>query len=94
MTYNYMTERAFTLTEKGQEAVADVVDFARRAFKVSGAVRSGKFFSAVTGVGDSWKIMACVDRAAELGYIREFPANRQVAWQEGVYVPGRRLMDE
>lgn len=93
MSYNYQDLRPFTLTDAGQVAVADVVDIARAAFKVAGAIRAGKFLAIASKVGDTWNAMACVDRAAELGYITPFPGNDSIAWQSGVYVPGRRLQE-
>lgn len=90
MSYVYREHRPFTLTDEGQRKTADVLDFARRALELSGAVQAGKLLAAA-GSGDSWQLMACVERLVELEYLAPLPCNAGLAWQSGVFVAGRRL---
>lgn len=86
MSYDYQTERPYVLTDEGQRRVFAVADFATRAIEMSGAVTAGKLMSAA-GSGDSWKLMACVDRLVEIGRLREIAFPRST-WQERIFIGG------
>ena len=83
MSYDYNAEKAYILTDAGQREFLKVRDFAAKALKVSGAVRAAELMNAAS-CGDSWKMMACVDRLVELGELREIPTDG--AWQHRVFV--------
>jgi hypothetical protein len=69
MSYNYQTERPFIFTEEGQVIFLKVRDKTQQLLKVAGAARSQEMIAGCTG--NSWQIMACVDRLVELKEIRE-----------------------
>jgi hypothetical protein len=56
--------------------------------KETGAVRAAEAMKAWKGGGDSWSMMACVDRLVELGELREVTAP-PCPWQHRVFVSGR-----
>ena len=83
MPYNYEVEKHKIFTEQGQREFLKVRDCAHKLLAEAGAFM---MFSALKGIsGDSWQMMAYVDRLIELGEIREItPAN--VAGQHRVFV--------
>lgn len=89
MSYNYQTERKFVFTDEGQRAFLKIRDFCQHQLKEAGAVQAGKAMSA-GGSGDSWSIMACVDRLVELGELREVTDPTKCAWQHRVFVSSRQ----
>lgn len=78
--YKYEDEKPKLLTDEGQRTLMNVRNFVLDILKKSGAITMGKAMSAA-GCGDSWTMMAYVDRLVELGDIREVK-------QEG-YVPAQ-----
>lgn len=84
--YNYDTEKPYTLTDEGQRKCFTVRNVADHALKIAGAVRADVLMTAA-GSGDSFKLMACVDRLVEIGELREIPTHG--AWQHRVFVSGR-----
>lgn len=91
MSYNYTKEREFVFTEKGQKYFLAARDFAAKAILLSGAVRALELMNAASGAGDSWAMMACVDRLVELGELREVTGEGREAWQHRVFVNAREL---
>jgi hypothetical protein len=84
--YSYVDEKPFVLTDEGQRIFLKVRDFAERAIKIGGAVRAHELMNAASGAGDSWKMMACVDRLIELKELREVGREGDSAWQARVFV--------
>lgn len=80
--YNEVKPRLFT--DDGQRMFLRVRDFVNATLKTAGAVRMQEAMGAA-GSGDSWTMLACVDRLAELGEIRELPQS-DVAGQHRVFV--------
>lgn len=81
--YDYKTERARIFTEEGQRMFLAIRDRTHKLIDSAGAVSMG---SAIIGqVGDSWAMLACVDRLVELGEIREITPPG-VAGQDRVFV--------
>lgn len=81
--YNYQTERSKIFTEDGQILFINIRDKVKRLLKESGAFKMG---NAIAGnSGDSWEMLACVDRLVELGEIREVHQSK-VAGQDRVFV--------
>jgi hypothetical protein len=72
-------------TENGQVMFLSIRDNVRRLLKQAGAVRMQE---AIAGTcGDSWLMLACVDRLVELGELRElFPAGYAPPAQDRVFV--------
>ena len=84
--YNYGTERPDLFTEKGQRMFLEIRDRVKAQLKHAGAVR---MLEAVAGMpGDSWAMLACVDRMVELGELREI-TDSDVAGQHRVFVEQR-----
>ena len=81
--YNYQTEKQRIFTEDGQEMFLKIRDKVQHLLKQSGAVMMQNAISGVTG--DSWMMLACVDRLVELNEIREITGSN-VAGQHRVFV--------
>lgn len=69
MSYDYKTQRPFVFTEDGQVMFLKIRDKAQELLKVAGAVMSGNLIACTTG--DTWNMLACIDRLVELGELRE-----------------------
>lgn len=84
--YNYAIEKAGIFTEKGQVMFLKIRDNVGRLIENAGAVRQQE---ATRGVGgDSWFLLACLDRMVELGELREITGSNVVA-QHRVFVSNR-----
>lgn len=80
--YNELKGRLFS--DEGQRMLLKVRDFVHASLKSAGAVRMQEAIGAAGG-GDSWTMLACVDRLVELGEIREVTTGN-VAGQNRVFV--------
>ena len=81
--YNYQTEKQRIFTEDGQEMFLKIRDKVQQLLKQSGAVMMQNAISGVTG--DSWMMLACVDRLVELKEIKEITSGN-IAGQHRVFV--------
>jgi hypothetical protein len=86
MAYSYETQRANIFTEEGQRLFLAIRDRADSLLKQAGAARLQEVISGNSG--DSWDMLACVDRLVELGELREISQER-CAGQYRVFVRGR-----
>lgn len=66
--YRYEDERHKLFTDDGQRLFLKVRDHVHECLKMSGAVTMGK---ATAGSGDSWTLLAAVDRLVELEELTE-----------------------
>lgn len=84
MSYDYTTERPRIFTEDGQRMFLQIRDSTKHLLEQAGAAR----FQEITRktCGDSWMMIACVDRLVELGEIREITAPDSCAGQHRVFV--------
>jgi len=73
VSYQYSVERENLFTDKGQRRFISIRDNVNQLLKQAGAVRMDKAIATVTG--DSWGMLACVDRMVELGELLELPTN-------------------
>lgn len=87
MSYNYQQERGAVFTEQGQRMFLKMRDWCKKALLQSGAVRTAELMGAA-GSGNSFTMLACIDRMVELGELREVTPPG-VAGQYRVYVEGR-----
>ncbi len=87
MPYSYEVERSWVFTEGGQTTFLAIRDTAKEMIEASGAVTCGKLTSGQSG--DSWHLLACVDRLVELGELREVP-NVHCSWGQDRIFIGRR----
>jgi len=67
--YNYLEERKNIFTEDGQIMFIEIRDNVKKLLNTSGAFKLEKAISNVSG--NSWLMIACVDRLVELGEIKE-----------------------
>ena len=68
--YNYEDQKAEIFTDSGQRMFLAIRDKVAACLKVSGAVRLMEATERCGG-GDSWTMIACMDRMVELREIRE-----------------------
>lgn len=83
-TYEYEDIKPGLFTDGGQRMFLKVRDFVHKTLKVAGAVRMSEVMDSAGG-GDSWLMLACVDRLVELGEIREI-VQQGVPSQHRVFV--------
>jgi len=75
--YDYKVERKRVFTEDGQVTFLAIRDNIKRLLKESGAVRMQE---ATKGIGgDSWTLLACVERLIELGELEEITPDGEVS---------------
>lgn len=82
--YKYEEQRQEIFTEHGQEMFLAIRDKSKQLLKQAGCFRMGNVISGQTG--DSWKMLACVDRLVEIGEIREIKQECTVAGQHRIFV--------
>lgn len=82
--YEYQTERPKLFTDEGQRMFLIIRDRVQRRLKDAGAVRMQEAISGTTG--DTWQMLACVDRLVELGELRELTEHGRVPGQYRVFV--------
>lgn len=81
--YEYKVEREKIFTDGGQRLFLSIRDRVKKLLTEAGAVRMQE---AISGhAGDSWELMACIDRLVELGEIREIQ-QEHCAGQHRVFV--------
>lgn len=81
--YNYSNEKHKIFTEDGQVLFLKIRDKINFLLKKAGAINMS---SAISGnTGNSWEMMACVDRLVELEEIREITES-DVAGQNRIFV--------
>ena len=83
----YNELKSTVLTDEGQRRFLKVRDAAHKLLGQSGAVRLGELLTAANISGDSWEMLACVDRLVELGELKEVYYGG--ATQYKVYIAGR-----
>lgn len=85
LMYDYAKEKSRLFTDDGQVMFLQIRDRVRELLAVAGAVRVVE--ALMTSTGDSYLMLACLDRMVELGEIR-LVQQPCVATQERVYVRG------
>jgi len=90
MSYDYRRHRPALFTDDGQRRFLTVRDQAEKCVKFSGAVRAQEL---LIGGGDSWEMLARIDRLVELNYLREITGH-DVAGQHRVFVAGSAWSDD
>ena len=86
--YRYSDIKPKLFTEDGSVMFTKIRDRVKRLLAESGAFTMGAAIR-VAGGGDSWTMLACVDRLVELGEIREVTEPGVVAGQDRVFVEVR-----
>lgn len=82
--YRYEELKPRLFDDEGQRMFLKVRDFVHKTLATAGAIRMNEAMSAAGG-GDSWTMLACVDRLVELCEIREIP-QAGVAGQDRIFV--------
>jgi hypothetical protein len=84
MSYSYEKMRSNVFTEDGKVMFLKIRDNAKALLAKAGAATASKIMGGVTG--DSWTMMACIDRLVELRELREVP-NPESSWgQHRIFV--------
>ncbi len=83
--YSKLKEKVFT--ERGQEMFLEIRDNTKSLLKSSGAVRMQEAIKGTSG--DSWLMLACVDRMVELEELKELTSD-DVIGQNRVFVRGEK----
>ncbi len=81
--YDYKKEKEKIFTDSGQRNFIKVRDSVKECLKKSGAFMM--YYPLKNINGDSWLMMAYIDRLVELGEIREITTN-ETAGQDRVFV--------
>ena len=84
MSYSYEEMRPEVFTDNGQKMFLKIRDRAHKLLNESGTCQLGSMISGCTG--DSWTMIACVDRMVELGEIKEIPNPFSGAGQHRIFV--------
>ena len=64
MGYSYAEQKPFIFTDEGQQMFLKIRDKANKLYEIAGAFTIERVISGVSG--DSWDMLACVDRLVEL----------------------------
>lgn len=84
--YRYEDLKPNLFTEEGVTLYVQIRDRAKRLLAEAEAFTMGAAIRRSTG--DSWLMLACVDRMVELGELREVTVGRAVTGQDRVFVKG------
>ena len=83
MSYDYATQRKTVFSEGGQKMFLAIRDKAKELLAASGAATSQKLMCTS---GDTWHMLACVDRLVELGELLEVPNPHSRAGQHRIFI--------
>lgn len=86
--YSYEQMRPSLFTDDGQRMFLKIRDHVQALLRVSGAVTLEKAMQGAQG--DSWTLIACVDRLVELGELREIEARPALTGQYRIFVKGEQ----
>lgn len=71
MSYKYEVERSKLFTDEELRRWIPYRDAVHALLKQAGAIRMGEAMSLIRGGGDSWTMLAYMDRLVELGEVQE-----------------------
>lgn len=83
MAYNYEEMREHIFTEENQKMFLSIRDRSKRLIDLAGCATMGKLIAGESG--DSWHMMACVDRLIELDELHEIKQEGYVAGQYRIF---------
>lgn len=75
MPYDYQEQRSVIFSDVGQRMFLKIRDHTKELLAQAGAARCQEMMAGAGG-GDSWNMLACIDRLVELGEIREISQER------------------
>lgn len=82
-SYDYEVLRRDLFTESGSEEFIRARDAMLELLRPTGAGRASLIFKA-SPAGDTWSMMAHLDRMVELGDVRYVPGTTDRAWQNQI----------
>lgn len=82
--YEYHEQKSAIFSDSGQRMFIKIRDHTKELLAKAGAARCQEIMNGAGG-GDSWRMLACIDRLVELGEIREIK-QYQCAGQHRVFV--------
>jgi hypothetical protein len=82
--YNYEIEKPKIFSEQGQVMFLKIRDNAFRLCRLAGCATMEKITAG--NVGDSWEMLACVDRLKEIGELVEIERVVSVAGQYRIFI--------
>lgn len=85
MGYDYQTQRPRVFSEGGVTMLLKIRDHAKALIAQAGAARSDKLMAAA-GSGDTWDMLACMDRLVETGELHEIPNTMSRAGQHRIFI--------
>jgi hypothetical protein len=88
MTYNYQTERPKLFDDAGQRVFLKTRDRVRFLITQAGAFRYQEFMNDAGFCGDSWLLLATIDRLVELGELERLTPAAALA-QHAVFIRGK-----
>ncbi len=86
--YNYEQEKQSLYSDEGMDMYIKVRDRALNLLSIAGAAKLENIISTVTG--DSFMMLACVDRLVEKEVLREIHQNPKTASQNRLFCSGRK----
>jgi hypothetical protein len=84
MTYSYDDLKHTVFTESGQIKFLQIRDRAKHLITMSGAASCEKIIIGING--DTWEMLACIDRLVEIGDIMEVPNPHSRAGQHRIFI--------
>ena len=84
MAYDYAVERPKVFTEDGVSTLLKIRDTTQGLIAKAGVARSDKMIAGCSG--DSWTMLACIDRLVEMGEIHEIPNPMSRAGQHRIFI--------
>jgi hypothetical protein len=90
VSYQYAEHRNRIFTEEGQRMFLEIHDAAKDLLSRSGAFTVEALMNHARTGGDSWLILACLDRLEELDKIRRIDQTVHVNGQDEIYVRASR----
>ena len=85
--YKYEEQRSTIFSDEGQRMFLEIRDRAQKMFTTSGAAKLENMISGTSG--DTFMMLACIDRLVELGEIKEIPTTGIARAQDRVFVSKR-----
>jgi hypothetical protein len=87
--YDYRKERDKIFTDEGQRTFLKVRDRVQHLLKEAGAARMLEILRGLSG--DTWILIACVDRMFEIGELLEVTQPDLASGQYRVFISGKRI---
>lgn len=87
--YKYEDQKQKLFTDDGQRLFLLVRDKANKKLDTSGAALMGSLIREFSG--DSWTLLACIDRMAEIGELIEIPNPTSKMGQDRIFIKNNAI---